>query len=145
VAGKYRLEGYLQALKENNLQLNEDWIIESDFTEKGAHLAAKNLIKDYNEISAVFAANDLMALGIIKSLKDAGIRIPEDLSLIAFDSIKMGEYIEPPLTTIKNTGLEKGEKAVELLIKIIENQDLAGKHILYPPELVVRDSVQDIN
>jgi len=144
VAGKYRLEGYYKALKDNNIEINKDWILESDFTEKGAYTTAKNLIKEHQEITALFAANDLMALGIIKSLKDAGIKIPGDLSLIAFDSIKLGEYIDPPLTTVKNSSLEKGEKAVELLIKIIEAKKITSRQILFPPKLIIRDSVREI-
>lgn len=143
VAGKYRLEGYYQALKDNKIEINKDLIFESDFTEKGAYLTAKKLIKENKKITAIFAANDLMALGIIKSLKDAGIKIPQDLSLIAFDAIKLGEYINPPLTTVKNTSLEKGEKAVELLTKIIEGQKITSRQILFPPELIIRDSVRD--
>lgn len=144
VAGRYRLEGYYQALRENEIEVNMDWVFESDFTEKGAYSAAKKLIKYHQEITAVFAANDLMALGIIKSLKDAGLKIPRDLSLIAYDSIKLGEYIEPPLTTVENTSLKKGEKAVELLIKIIEEQEIDKKQILFPPQLIIRDSVRNI-
>ncbi len=144
VAGKYRLEGYFQALRENEIEVNRDWVFESDFTEQGAYLAAKNLIKYHKEITAVFAANDLMALGIIKSLKDAGLKIPKDLSLIAYDSIKLGQYIEPTLTTVENTSLKKGEKAVELLIKIIEEQEIESKQILFPPELIIRDSVREL-
>lgn len=145
VAGKYRLEGYYQALKDNKIEINKDWVFESDFTEKGAYLTAKNLIQEHQKITAVFAGNDLMALGIIKSLKEAGIKIPSDLSLIAFDSIKLGEYIDPPLTTVKNTSQEKGEKAVELLIKIIEAQQITSRQVLFPPELIIRDSVRDIS
>lgn len=85
-----------------------------------------------------------MALGIIKSLKDAGLKIPRDLSLTAYDSIKIGEYIEPPLTTVENTSLKKGEKAVELLIKLIEEQEIESKQILFPPQLIIRDSVLKI-
>jgi len=144
VAGKYRQEGYYQALKDNKIEINKDWIFESDFTEKGAYLTAKNLIKKHQKITAVFAANDLMALGIIKSLKNAGIKIPEDLSLTGFDSIKLGKYIDPPLTTVKNTSQEKGEKAVELLIKIIEGKKIKSRQILFPPELIIRDSVREI-
>jgi LacI family transcriptional regulator len=144
IAGKYRLEGYYQALRKNKIEIKRDWIIESDFTEKGAYLAAKNLIKYHKEITAVFAANDLMALGISKSLKDAGLKIPQDISLIAYDSIKLGEYIDPPLTTIENTSQQKGEKAVELLIKLIEGKKIKSKQILFPPELIIRDSVRDI-
>jgi LacI family transcriptional regulator len=144
IAGKYRLEGYYQALRKNKIEIKRDWIIESDFTEKGAYLAAKDLIKYHKEITAVFAANDLMALGISKSLKDAGLKIPQDISLIAYDSIKLGEYIDPPLTTIENTSQQKGEKAVELLIKLIEGKKIKSKQILFPPELIIRDSVRDI-
>jgi LacI family transcriptional regulator len=144
VAGKYRLEGYYQALRENKIKINEDWIFKSDFTEKGAYLAAKNLIKFNKEITAVFAANDLMALGIIKSLKEEGLKIPKDISLIAYDSIKLGEYIEPPLTTIENSSLQKGEKAIELLIKLIENKTIESKQISFPPKLTIRKSVINI-
>ncbi|MFP4198782.1 MAG: LacI family DNA-binding transcriptional regulator [Halanaerobium sp.] len=144
VAGRSRLEGYYRALRENKIKINKNWILEADFTEKGSYLKAKNLIKEHPEITAVFAANDLMALGVIRALKEAGIKIPADLSLTAFDSIKLGEYIEPALTTVKNNGLEKGEKAVELLIKIIENQDLKKKQILFTPELIIRDSVKAV-
>ena len=142
VAGKYRLEGYYQALKENDLEINKDWIFESDFTEKGAYLTAKKLLKYQSEITAVFAANDLMALGIIKSLKDAGLKIPEDFSLTAYDSIKLGEYIDPPLTTIASRSLEKGEKSAELLIKLIEGEEIESNQILFPPELIIRESVR---
>jgi LacI family transcriptional regulator len=142
VAGKYRLEGYYQALKDNQIEINKDLIFESDFTEKGAYLTAKKLIEYHNEITAVFAANDLMALGIIKSLKDAGLRIPDDISLTAYDSIKLGEYIDPPLTTIESRSLEKGKKAAELLVKIIEGEEIESKQILFPPKLIIRNSVR---
>ncbi|MFW5719122.1 MAG: substrate-binding domain-containing protein [Halanaerobium sp.] len=57
----------------------------------------------------------------------------------------MGEHIDPPLTTVKNTSFEKGEKAVELLIKIIESPKITSRQILFPPELIIRDSVRDIS
>ena len=141
-AGKYRLEGYYQALRENKIEINQDWILESYFTEKGAYLAAKNLSKYNHELTAVFAANDLMALGIIKSLKDAGFKIPDDISLTAYDSIELGKYIDPPLTTIESRSLEKGEKAAELLVKIIEGEKIENKQISFPPKLIIRDSVR---
>lgn len=144
VAGKYRLEGYYQALRESGIEIKEDLIFKADFTEKGAYLASKDLIKLNKEITAIFAANDLMALGVIKALREADIRIPRDISLISYDSIKLGEYIEPPLTTIDNTSLKKGEKAVELLTKLIEDQDIESKQILFPPKLTVRKSVNNI-
>lgn len=143
-AAHSRLEGYYQALEEHKIKVNENWIIESDFTEDGGYLSSKQLLKFHREISAVFAANDLMALGTIKSLKDAGINVPEDISIAAFDGIKLGRFIDPALTTVKNSTVKKGEKAVELLTKIIENKEFSSEQILYEPELIIRDSVLKI-
>ena len=136
-----RLEGYYQALEENDLTINENWVIESDFTEDGGYLSSKKLLKFHRRITAVFVANDLMALGTIKSLKDTGVKIPEDISIVAFDGIKLGEFIDPALTTVRNSSVKKGEKAVELLTKIIEDKRFNSEQILYEPELIIRDSV----
>lgn len=140
VAGKYRLQGYLDALNDYGLNCNEKYIINSDFTEAGAYLAAKKLIKLKDEISAVFVANDLMALGVIKALKEAKVDIPEKIAVIGYDGIKLGEFIEPKLTTIKNPSIEKGKKAMELLMSQINNHDLEEKHILLPADLIIRKS-----
>lgn len=143
-AAHSRLEGYYQALDENNISVNKSWIIESDFTEDGGYLSSKQLLKFHSEISAVFVANDLMALGTIKSLRDAGIKVPEDISITAFDGIKLGKFIDPAITTVKNSSVKKGEKAVELLTKIIEDEEFSSEQILYEPELIIRDSVLKI-
>ncbi|MGM0603489.1 MAG: LacI family DNA-binding transcriptional regulator [Bacillota bacterium] len=140
VAGKYRLQGYLDALEDYNIEIKEKFIINSNFTEEGAYLAAEKLINFKKEISAVFAANDLMALGIIKAFKEAGIRIPEDIAVIGYDGIKLGEFVDPALTTIRNPSIEKGKKALELLIRNIKDGDSEKKNILLPSELIIRDS-----
>lgn len=140
VAGKFRLQGYLDALNDYEIKIRDKYIINSDFTEEGAYAAALDLIKFKDEISAVFVANDLMALGVIKALKEAKISIPEEIAVIGYDGIKLGEFIEPSLTTIKNPSIEKGKKAVELLIRHIENSDFQEKNILLPSELIIRDS-----
>ncbi len=140
VAGKFRLQGYLDALSDYNLKKDQKYIINSNFTEEDAYLAAKKLVMLKDEISAVFAANDLMALGIIKALKEAGIKIPDEIAVIGYDGIKMGEFVDPALTTVSNPSIEKGRKALELLIRNIKNSDSETKNILLPSELIIRDS-----
>lgn len=140
VAGKYRLQGYLDALSDYDLKIEDEFIINSDFTEEGAYISARELIKLKDKVSAVFVANDLMALGVIKALKEAGISIPEEIAVIGYDGIKLGEFIEPALTTIKNPSIEKGKKAMELLINQIDKVDLDKRHILLPADLIIRES-----
>jgi len=140
IAGKCRLEGYYKALKDNNIEIKEEFIFEADFTEEGAITAAKEMLPIIDEVDALFAANDLMALGVIKAFREVGISIPDDIALVGYDGIKMGEFIQPSLTTIMNPGIEKGKKAMDLLIKQLKNEKVEKRNILLPPKLLIRES-----
>ncbi|AZO93176.1 LacI family DNA-binding transcriptional regulator [Halocella sp. SP3-1] len=140
VAGKYRLQGYKDALLDKGLAVNPDFIINADFTQKGAYRAAKKLLLS-KDFTAIFAANDLMALGAIKALKEQGLTIPGDIAIMGYDGIQIGEFIDPPLTTISQPGKKMGEIATELLLKLIQGEYISENHVLLSPELIVRDSV----
>ncbi len=140
VAGQYRLQGYKDALIEEGIEVDSDLIINADFTQDSAYKATKELLNIDSDYTAVFAANDLMALGVLKALKEVGISIPGEIAIMGYDGIQIGEFVDPPLTTIYHSGLKMGQIAMDLLIKILRAEEVEEKHILIPPELLVRGS-----
>jgi LacI family repressor for deo operon, udp, cdd, tsx, nupC, and nupG len=94
--------------------------------------------------TALFCENDEMAIGALKRIRQAGLRVPEDISLVGFDDIPMAAYCDPPLTTISQPAESFGEKAVEMLIALIEKQPLSEKHVTLPFELTPRSSTASV-
>lgn len=133
-----RLRGYRDALDEAGLPQDEHLVVHADFHEPGGLLAINQLLSARASFTAVFAANDQMALGAMLALHVHGIRVPEDISIVGFDDLPVSNYIVPPLTSVKQPVYEMGAAAARTLIAMIEgkkgNEELAG------PELVVRAS-----
>lgn len=140
VAGKYRLEGYKRALRDGNLEVNPDLIFYADFTQQSAYRATKKLLEKTRDFTAIFAANDLMALAVIKALKEEKIAIPEEVAVMGYDGIQIGEYIDPALSTIKIPSVKMGRMAMNLLLGIIRGEKIRERQVLLPPELVIRSS-----
>lgn len=140
VAGKYRLEGYKRALRDGNLEVNPDLIFYADFTQQSAYRATKKLLEKTRDFTAIFAANDLMALAVIKALKEEKIAIPEEVAVMGYDGIQIGEYIDPALSTIKIPSVKMGRMAMNLLLGIIRGEKIKERQVLLPPELVIRSS-----
>jgi len=116
VAGvsKERFLGYEKALKESNIDLKKEYIKYSDFNEQKAYEDVISLMKGNKEITALFCASDLMAIGAIKAVEELGLRIPEDISVIGFDDIPVSKYISGGLTTIRQDPYKMGHLAVVL-------------------------------
>lgn len=96
-------------------------------------------------VTAIVAAADILAIGALKGFYEAGKKIPEDYSMIGFDDLEITQYLTPGLTTIKQPLSLKGQKAVELLLKNIENPALSRQEEVLPIELIKRESVQRLN
>ncbi|MGG1691812.1 LacI family DNA-binding transcriptional regulator [Heyndrickxia ginsengihumi] len=143
VVGRDRLKGFHQAMAHHGLPIESLLVQEGDFSyESGFNLMKKLLMLD--EIpTAVFAANDEMAMGAIKAAKAKGIRVPDDLSVIGFDDIKFASIFEPALTTIAQPTFEIGKKAMELLLKLINNEELEKDQFMLADKLIVRDSCRE--
>lgn len=94
--------------------------------------------------TAIFATSDLLALGAMKAMKELGVRIPEDISIVGFDNIQYAEYSTPALTTFHIQKKEIGKKAVEVLELLIQNNDLEKKQYEFEPELIIRESAISI-
>ncbi|MBC1406262.1 LacI family transcriptional regulator, partial [Listeria welshimeri] len=101
-----RYEGYLACMKESGITVSKDWIVSGNQTMQGGFLAGEKLLE--SGVTAVFATNDLMAVGLYRFLFDKGVKIPEDLSVIGFDDIELSEFMVPPLTTVRQPIYEIG-------------------------------------
>jgi len=133
-----RRDGYLAALRQRSLPVDPELIVESDFTEAGGYGAMQRLLPCRPD--AVFAASDMMAMGALRALREAGRRVPQDVALVGFDDMPFAERAEPPLTTMRQPVQRTGVVAAETLIDLIDNPEAQPRRILMPTELIIRDS-----
>ncbi len=138
IAGADRLDGYLAALRERGITPQPDLIVAGDFTEAGGYNAMQQLLP--HKPDAVFAASDMMALGALRVIREAGLRVPEDIALIGFDDIPFAAHADPPLTTVRQPIHRTGVIAAETLIDLIAHPDSHPRRIILPTELVIRAS-----
>lgn len=118
---KSRFEGCLNAFKKNEIEFDVEKQFESSyFTMEGGYSAMEQLLDRTPDITAVFAMSDVTALGAIRAAKNRGLRVPEDISVIGFDGIEMGQYLVPKLTTIEQPSEELAARCVEILHQCIQ-------------------------
>ncbi len=144
-SGFKRLEGYKKALNEEGFPIKEEYIVEGDFTEDSGYEAAKKLFSKKNKITSVFASSDTMAIGAMRFIKEIGLKIPDDISIVGYDDIKIAGYISPSLTTIRVSMLEMASIAVKSLIKFIEKDIVYPKYNTVTTDLIIRESSKKIN
>lgn len=139
---KDREYGYRVAMKKAKLPIEDGWILDGDLTILGARTATRNLMNHVYRPTAIFCANDEMAIGCIHEIKAAGLQVPGDISIVGFDDIRYAEVTAPPLTTISQPAEEIGERAMYRLSRCIDAEDDAtlGPEIV-PHKLVIRQSV----
>lgn len=137
-----RLVGFRKAMFEQRLHLREDWVIPGDYTMQAGHAAAAQFAAMRDRPTAVFAANDDLAIGLIAGLHHAGIDCPRDISVIGFDDTAIAQHYSPALTTMRQPRREIGRLATETLINVIEGDvaRLKPARIVLQAELVVRES-----
>ncbi len=141
IAGQDRLEGYRQALQARSIPVEEDLIVEGDFSESSGVMGMQRLLPASPD--AVFVASDMMAIGTLKALRQAGWQVPHDVALIGFDDIPAASVIEPALTTVRQPIERLGSMAVDLLLSVLENsseEEAPAHRIILPTELVIRAS-----
>ena len=139
---KDREFGYRAVMKQAGLPIEDGWVVDGDLTIAGARKATRSLMNHGSRPTAIFCANDEMAIGCIHEIKSAGLRVPRDISVIGFDDIRYAEVTDPPLTTISQPAEEIGERVMYRLCRRIE----AGKGAtslpeIVPHKLVIRQSV----
>ena len=137
-----RFIGFQSAMKEAGLPINPDWVIQGELTAESGYAAACKLLSLENKPDALFAGNDLMAMGAISAIQSHGYGVPSDISVIGYDDIEIAAFTSPPLTTMHQPKSKIGQLAAEVLIGRIENPNRPSTVITLPPTLIERSSVK---
>jgi LacI family transcriptional regulator len=124
--GKMRTDGYLKALKSNDIQVNDDLILKIEDIEH-CDEAIENLVNNY-KFDAIFAVNELFAVTAIKAALKKGLKIPEDIAVIGFTDGIISKYSTPSITTVSQNGIKMGGKAAKMLIERLESEDEDDEH-----------------
>lgn len=135
-----RLAGYQEALTQAGIALDPGLLHEGDFTLAAGAAAAKALLALPERPTALFCCSDEMAIGALQVLRRSGLRVPEDISLAGFDDIAFAAYTEPPLTTIAQPAEAFGQRAVAMLLEVLNGGTPAAREVVLPFELKVRGS-----
>ncbi|MFD1990804.1 LacI family DNA-binding transcriptional regulator [Paenibacillus nicotianae] len=138
---KDRYNGFVQAMNKHGLTIEPRWNLIGNFTEEGGYRAVKLMIAQGEIPEAVFFANDEMALGGITALNEAGIVVPDDISVIGFDDIVQARFLTPSLTTVRQPDYEVGALAVHLIFQILKGETVSPQYKL-DTELVSRGTVR---
>ncbi len=137
-----RLTGFMRAHDEAGLQPDSGLVVEGNWFIEGGYSAARELLEKGRSFTAVFCQNDHMAIGAMRVFHEAGLKIPEDVSLVGYDDISIAEHLTPPLTTVWQPKRELGAAAVNLVMERIKTRDLSEPQVtLLQPKLIQRESV----
>jgi LacI family transcriptional regulator len=141
-----RLVGYRQALRESGIPYDESLVAPADFYQESGSAATRELLSRASKWpTAIFAANDLMALGAIEVLQESGLAVPEDISIVGCDDIPNLHLLKTPLTTISLPFAEIGSRAATLAVHAVEKTDGMPSQVTLQPQLKVRNSVKALS
>ena len=140
VHAKRREKGWREALKARGIKPSDDWVVRGGFMESDGYRAMKRLLAVRPKIDAVFAANDPAAIGAMKAIWEAGLRVPDDLAVVGVGDIALSDLLRVPLTTVGWSRRDQGRHAAELLLKTLEGGGDRLERVIMPPRLIVRES-----
>ncbi len=140
--GKDRLRGYLETMQKAGLQPATDWIARGEGAFEFGYAATDRWLRraPSERPTAIVALNDVMAIGAMQAVRDHGLRVGMDVSVVGFDDYPLVEYLSPALTTVRQPIEEVGRRIVSMLVRILKGDPLEERHVLLEPELVVRAS-----
>jgi LacI family transcriptional regulator len=135
-----RLDGYKSALRTNHVPVDLSMIYEGTFFQPDGYAGATALLSLDNPPTAIFASNDVMAMGAMDAVRTRGLRVPDDISIVGFDDIPQAELIHPALTTVRQPLEQMGRVATQVLLDLLKNPLKQINRIELPTELIVRSS-----
>tara|TARA_R100000027_G_scaffold52103_4_gene40882 strand:+ start:13017 stop:14030 length:1014 start_codon:yes stop_codon:yes gene_type:complete len=138
-----RLDGYLKAMEEAGVDVDDSWLIEhhpTDVTEQAGYDQAQFLLERNPEVTAIFANNDSMAFGAVSACIEKGLRVPDDMSVVGYDDYVSSRYYNPPLTTMRQPLLEMGASAARWVDEQLKDNISELPHRIFRGELIVRKS-----
>ncbi|HEX4020379.1 MAG TPA: LacI family DNA-binding transcriptional regulator [Acidobacteriaceae bacterium] len=136
-----RLAGFKRALKHAKISIAAGYVQESTFDRAGGYSKATVLLRMRHRPTAIFAQNDLMAMGVLLAIRELGLRCPQDVSVMGFDDLDVTELMDPPLATIHQPGYQLGATAVQMLLDQVKGREGPAQHCVLKTELRVRESV----
>lgn len=139
-----RLPTYQRFLKEKGA-LCESFIKIGGYTSRHGYRLMKELLEEEKRPTAIFAANDSLAVGCYRAIQEVGLQIPDDISVIGFNDISMAKYLAPPLTTVHVHMNFLGRQAVKMLVERVQLEREVNMHVSVSTELVIRKSVNKID
>lgn len=138
-----RTKGYVKAMEESGIKVTKNMIIRDEISFDYGRTKIKEMIKSGKKFTGIFAQTDLLALGIIRGLQEAGISVPEEVAVVGYDNIEFGKFNNPELSTINQPTGKLAEEAIKLLVeKLKVSYDKKEKSIIIEPDLVIRNSVK---
>jgi DNA-binding LacI/PurR family transcriptional regulator len=140
-----RLKGFKRALAEAEVSIEPEYIQEARFNRQSGYQAAIRLLRMLPRPTAIFACNDLMAMGVLLAARELGVRCPEDLSIVGFDDLDFAEFTAPALTSVHQSGYQLGTTAARLLLERIDGSQQSPQKIELPSELKIRHSVAAVS
>ncbi len=138
---KDRLNGFKRAIREAKLHLAPEYIQETTFDKRGGYSKTTVLLRLIPRPTAIFAGNDMIALGTLLAIREAGLSCPEDISLFGFDDLDLGETTNPALSSVSQSGYQLGTTAARILLDRIQGDTGPAKHIVLETSLNLRHSV----
>ncbi|MGX2997058.1 LacI family DNA-binding transcriptional regulator [Streptomyces sp. JNUCC 64] len=140
-----RLDGYREALRVADREVDDALIVSGDFTERGGLRAMCELLDRRPDVDAVFAASDVMAAGARQALRARGRRIPDDVALVGFDDSAIARHMDPPLTSVRQPIEDMGRRMIDILLEEIAKDPRVrrrgpGRQVVLPTQLVARSS-----
>lgn len=136
-----RLDGFRRAVKEAGLPLGPEYVQETTFDIRGGYSKTQILLRLIPRPTAFFAGNDMIALGILLAVRDAGLRCPHDISVMGFDDLDLAETTNPALSSVSQSGYQLGTTAVQILLDRINGDVSPARHIVLQTSLKLRNSV----
>lgn len=140
---KERLSGYILALQEAGITYHPSYVYDGKFSEEGGGTSILRALEEHPEVTAVFCASDLMALGAIEALKETGRSVPGDISIVGYDDIPISSYCSPKLTTVWQDKYGMGYQAAQLVIDMLEGKEVVHT-IVQNSSLIIRESTREI-
>jgi LacI family transcriptional regulator len=142
--GYARFQGYKKALEQANIPVRDEYIRVGNYRYESGIEAMKYFVELKDRPTAIFAATDEMAIGAIHTIQDAGLRVPEDISIISVDNSRMASMVRPLLTTVAQPMYDIGAVSMRLLTKLMNKENVEQAKFVLPHEIIVRKSVAHV-
>lgn len=140
VSSNQRLQGYKDGLIAAGIQIDDELIITGDYRRNSGYCATQKLLSLPDRPTAIFAANDDSAFGVYQAAEEAGLKIPEDLSVVGFDNIRESAFTKPALTTVDQFLEEMGAAATEMIFRLLNDEKLPARVQVIQTQLIIRNS-----